>query len=395
MKRYKLAFLISHPIQYFSPLFKKISEESDLDLTVYYCSDETLKFFKDIGFGKKIKWDIPLLEGYKYKFLKNRSPKPSIFSGFFGLINFDIIKELNKNKYDAIIIHGWNYFTHILTIIFSKILKTKIMIRGDNSYSSEIKKPLFKRMLKRILFKYFIFKLIDIFLYIGEENKKFYRYYGVPENKLFFVPYSVDNERFGKVYEDLKDKRKELRRKMNLPEDFIIILFVGKLIHKKRPFDLLKAFEKIDNEKIMLLFVGEGYLRESLENYVKNNNLKNVIFAGFKNQSEIPYYYLISDLFVLPSGMGETWGLVVNEAMNFELPIIVSDLVGCSKDLVKHGENGFIFKPGDVDALSRYLDILIKDADLRKNMGKKSLEMIKKYSYGESIKGIKRALKYF
>ena len=67
MKKYKIAFLISHPIQYFSPLFKEMAKHKEIDLTVYYCSDESVRGMKDVGFGINLKWDIPLLEGYNYK----------------------------------------------------------------------------------------------------------------------------------------------------------------------------------------------------------------------------------------------------------------------------------------------------------------------------------------
>lgn len=384
-KNYKIAFLISHPIQYFSPLFKQMSKNNKIDLTVYYCFDETIRYFKDIEFGKKIKWDIPLLEGYKYKFLRNYSPKPSIFKGFFGLINVGIVRELFKSNYDLLIIHGWNYFTHILAIFMAKLKRIKVFMRGENPYKQEIKKSKLKIVLKKILLKNFIFKLIDGFLYVGEQNKKLYKFYGGSEKKLFLFPYAVDNERFAREYEKLK-KQKNLKEKLNLPCDKIIILFVGKLVDKKRPFDLLKAYEIIKNEKKALLFVGDGYLRKELEDYVKDKNINDVYFAGFKNQTELPLYYTCADIFVLPSDIGETWGLVVNEAMNFELPIIVSDMVGCAEDLVKNGENGFIYKVSDIEKLAEYLEVLIKDKDLKEKMSRKSKEIIKKYSYGESIR---------
>lgn len=392
-RKYKIAFLISHPIPYFSPLLKKMSRDEEIDIMVYYCSDETLKTFKDTGFKREIKWDIPLLEGYRYKFLKNHSPVPSIFKGFFGLMNFGIIRELFKNKYDVIIIHGWNYLTHVLTIFIAKLRKIKVFLRGENPYNQEIKKKKFKIILKKSLLQGFLFKLIDGFLYIGNQNKKFYKFYNVPENKLYFVPYAVDNKRFKEEYKRLKDKKIELRKELKLPVDKIIILFVGKLIDKKRPFDLLKAFEKIKDKNKALLFVGDGRLRENLKKYVKEKNIKNVIFAGFKNQTELPLYYTCADIFVLPSTMGETWGLVVNEGMNFELPIVVSDMVGCAEDLVKDGENGFIFKTEDINQLAECLQKLIKNRDLRKKMGKRSGEIIREYSYEKDVQNLKICLK--
>ncbi len=391
MRKYKIAFLVSHPIQYFSPLFEKMNDNEKMDLTVYYCSDETLKTFKDRGFNREIKWDIPLLSGYKYKFLKNYSPKPSIYNGFLGLMNWGIVKELKNKKYDALIIHGWNYFTHTLSIITAKLSRIKLFIRGDNPLNQELKKSYYKIFLKRIILQNFLFKLIDVFLYVGQENKRFYKFYGVPEKKLFFMPYAVENERFIKNFKELKNQRDEIKEEIGISSQKIVILFCGKLIDKKRPFDLLKGYERIENKNKALLFVGDGYLKKELENYVKEKNLKNVFFLGFKNQTELPKYYTIADIFVLSSS-SETWGLVVNEAMCFGLPVIVSDMVGCGKDLVRYGENGFIYPVGNIEKLSFYISKLLEDKKLRESMGKKSLEIIKKWSYEKNIKGILSAI---
>jgi len=392
MRNYRLSFLLSHQIQYFSPLFREINKKANIDLTVYYCSDETVKRFKDKEFGKFIEWDIPLLEGYKYKFLKNYSPKPSIYAGFFGLTNLNVIQELKKDGIGILIVHGWGYFTHIYAIIIARLSGITVLLRGENTLSLEILKPYWKRLIKKLILQYGIFKLVNVFLYIGIENKKFYKYYGVPENKLVFAPYCVENKRFHSEYRRLKRKRNELKIRLGFPEDTIITLFVGKLIDKKRPLDLIKAYEKIRSKKKSLVIVGDGILRKKLGTYVNRYRINNVYFVGFKNQTELPSYYTIADVFVLPSGLGETWGLVVNEAMNFELPIITSSIVGCSDDLVRHGENGFVYKMGNIDELAGYLEFLITNEESRKEFGSRSLEIVKNYSYGSIINGIVKGL---
>jgi glycosyltransferase involved in cell wall biosynthesis len=457
MHRYKLAILVSHPIQYQAPLFKKLAKETDL--TVYFCWDFGVgKESYDIEFGKKLSWDIPLLEGYNYKFLKNYSLKPS--SEFWGQINFGIIKELisrtsdvpevqppqisncrrqsreagleveprkierglsmwrgwtsntNNNqylgsptsrtsdvqnsKYDAILVFGWNSFTNWLVFLTAFLHKTPIFLRGENPLNQELLKPEWKIEIKKIILGW-LFKRISAFLYIGEENKKFYEFYGAPEPKLFFCPYAVENERFIKQVKS--EKRKANRKKLGIKEKDVVILFVGKLIEKKRPMDLLKAYElltksyKLKTKSLSLVFVGDGALRRELEDYAKEHNLQNVYFVGFKNQTELPQYYVISDVFVLPSGIGETWGLAVNEAMCFSLPVIVSDIVGCGPDLVKHGENGYIFPLGNIEKLAEYLGELVKKPARIKTFGKKSFKIIQEYSYEKDIEGILTALK--
>lgn len=211
MEKYKLAILTSHPIQYQTPLFKKLAENSEIDLTVYFNWDFGVKNSYDREFGKEVKWDIPLLNGYKYKFLRNFSLMPS--SGFWGQINLGIIKELIGGKYDTILIFGWNSFTNWLVFLTAFIFKISIILRGENPLNQEFLKPKWKIKVKKIILGN-LFKHIAAFLYIGEENRKFYKYYGVPKNKLVFVPYAIDNDRFMAASELLKGKRKMLRKKL-------------------------------------------------------------------------------------------------------------------------------------------------------------------------------------
>lgn len=390
MRKYKLAVLVSHPIQYQVPLFKILAQHPEIDLVVYFCTDWGVKEKFDSGFGKKIKWDIPLLEGYKYKFLKNWSIKPR--PTFFGQINFGVITELIKNKYDAIIIHGWNAITNLLAFLGARLTKTSVLMRGENPLFYEFYKPKFRILIKKFLLRK-LFRKIGAFLFIGEENKRFYQFYGVEEEKLFFTPYAVDNDRFMKEYHRLIGKKEELRKRLlGIDSDKVVILFVGKFISKKNPLDLLKAYKMLDCKNKVLVFVGEGTLRKEMEWYIRNNSLKDVFIIGFKNQTELPQYYILGDIFVLPSGIGETWGLVVNEAMCFKLPVIVSNVVGCVPDLVKDNENGYIFPVGDIKRLRDYLKDLVENPEKRRKFGGRSFGIIQDYSYENDIEGILEAL---
>lgn len=390
MEKTKLAILTSHPIQYQAPLFQKLAQCPEIDLTVYFCWDFGVKKESfDPEFGKKIKWDIPLLEGYKYEFLKNYSPKPS--SCFWGQINPKIIIK----KYDAIIIFGWNSFTNWLTFLTAFAMKIPVFLRGENPLNQEFLKPKWKIKIKKMVLGW-LFKQISVFLYIGEENKKFYKFYGVYDEKLFFAPYAVDNERYLTASKKFGIKNYKLRKESKISKNDAVILFVGKLIEKKRPKDLLRAYENLlvcKKYSICLFFVGDGVLRPKLEKYAEEHNLKNVHFVGFKNQTELLKYYALADILVLPSGVGETWGLVVNEAMCFSLPIIVSDMVGCGADLVKEGENGHIFPLGNIKKLTHYLEDLVENNFKRISFGETSLEIIKNYNYKKNVKVILEELK--
>lgn len=379
----KIIILTSHPIQYQAPFFKEINLNKDIELKVFFEQKNNLNNsgFFDKQFNRKIKWDIPLLEGYNFYYIKNL---------------FDFCKKIKKEKPDAILIFGWDSFYKRFIILFSNLFKTKIFVRSENPLNQEQRKNGLKQWIKKIILKV-LFRRISAFLYIGEQNRKFYKSYGIPEEKLFFIPYSVDNKRLQNSYNNLKLRKQVFRNELNIKEEDVVVLFVGKFIYKKRPLHLLRAYKKVldlhkDGNKIHLIFVGEGELRGEMEDYIDKNNLSDVYLVGFKNQTELPEYYTMSDIFVLPSGIGETWGLVTNEAMNFELPIIISNMPGSGYDLVKEGENGYMFKLGDIDDLSSKISELVENKEKRENFGKKSFEIINNYNYEKDVKGILKAL---
>ncbi len=379
----RVIFFLSHPIQYQSPLFQLIAKEKDIDFSVCYFTDHTIGGI-DQQFGERIKWDVPLLEGYKYKFLKNYSLKPAVSGKFWGLVNFGVFNYLLKEKPDSIVVHGWAYFSNLLLLLSAKILQINVIMRAESPMKQEK-----MNLLKKIILKYFV----NSALYLGTQNKKFYLAYGMHDSKLFKAPYCVDNSRFGEYYKKIFPFKEAHKRQFGLLKSDITILFSGKYIEKKRPMDLLRAFKMIDRKDTKLIMVGEGEKRAEMEQFIIDHRLsEKVKLTGFVNQTEISKYYGIADIIVLPSGRGETWGLVLNEAMNFHLPLIVSDMVGSSDDLVIEGENGFNYPCGDVKTLSEKIKILVGDVSLRKTMGGKSAEIVKEFSYKKIIEGLKKAI---
>ncbi len=377
----KIAILKSHAIQYEVPLFRRLEAENDIDLTVYFSWDFGAKETYDPEFGKKVKWDTPLLGGYRHVFLKNISPRPS--SNFWGQINPGVAREIWKGAYGAIIISGWNSFTNWLAFLTALLRKTPVYWHGESPLNQELLKTGWKQTMKKIVLRR-VFEKSRGVLCIGLENKKFYASYGVPEEKMHFVPYAVDNANF------MVQRRKHKGRPA--------ALFVGKLIPKKRVFDILEALrilKKGDMSRELLpalSLVGEGALRKEMEEYVRRNSLEHVRFAGFQNQKELPNWYAESDIFILPSGAGETWGLVVNEAMCAGLPVVVSDMAGCAADLVRHGKNGFVFPCGNAERLAEYVRRLAENEEERRAFGEESKKIIREYSHEKDVEGIRKAL---
>lgn len=380
-----IIFINSHPIQYFAPLYKSMNEHG-ITTEAWYCSDESIKGARDKQFGVDVKWDIPLLEGYKSRFFKNYSWKPSHSTGFFGLMNLGMIRELFRIPKSVIVVHGWHYFTHLSILLLAKLKGHTVCLRWEMPQNQEALKQGFKQSVRRAVLKHLLFPRISYFLNIGTQNRMLYKSYNIADSRLIFCPYSVDNKRFRSEHEKLSPSKNALRKKMNIPENAKVIVFSGKYFDKKKPLDLLDAFIRLNDINCWLIMVGEGELRAKMETLICDQQLTNVILTGFINQSQISEYYAVGDVFVMCSTVGETWGLSVNEAMNFNLPVIVSDLTGCSIDLVKNGNNGYVFKTGNIDELTLRLKEVLIEKKLSWTSSSHSIVDI--YSYNTVCKNI-------
>lgn len=363
----KLAIIISHPIQYYAPLFQLLALQCEL-MVFYTFGKHSEKEIFDEGFKKKISWDLPLLENYNYYFVENKAKIPGHY--FNGIKNPTLINDIRAFQPHAILIYGWSYRSHLKAIRSFKG-KVPVWFRGDSTLLDPL--PFWKKWIKDIFLNW-VYRHLDLAFFVGQENKSYFKRYGLKENKLIFAPHAVDNERFS---EDRSTEAIELRQRFGISNEEILILFAGKFEAKKDPVILLEAFIKSDRPLTHLLFVGNGELEKSLK--LKVNDLgkyedgistkemdrrhrlaKRIHFMDFQNQTQMPVVYQTCDLFCLPSkGPNETWGLAVSEAMASGKAILVSDKVGCTKDLVSP-ENGYIFKSRDLTEITGIINILEK-----------------------------------
>lgn len=398
-KKYTVAVIASHPIQYQSPLWRKIAENPQIDLIVYYCVNWGVNKpqFDPKFFGRPYQWDIPLLEGYKYKFLRNYSPKPKPKLG--GFMNPGVFLELWKNKYDAVLIMGWMDVTFWFAFLAAKIKNIPVLLRVVNSsnYDRHVKRSnillFFKRIYLTALFRFFV----SGFLAIGSWNKEMYLKYGVPEKRIFHFPYAVWNEFFMNELQKYTDNGEEIRNELGIGPKTKVITYAARFVEEKHPEYIIRAYGKIKNlPDTMLLMIGDGPMRKSLEEETKEKQLNNVKFLGFKNQTELVKIYAVTDIFVRADDyIKGDWGATVNEAMACGLPIVAPDTIGAQADLIREGENGFVYHLGDIDVLSEYIKKLVLDEKLLESMKKKSKEIISKWSYKEDVEGLLSALKFY
>ncbi|NEU71610.1 glycosyltransferase family 4 protein [Hassallia byssoidea VB512170] len=385
----RIAYFVSHPIQYQAPLLRLIAADPEIELKVFFYNDFSLKPYQDLGFGRVIEWDVPLIEGYDYCFLNSWGSKQQQMSQ--QSLAKDISKQLKQGQFDAVWVHGWSWLCSIQVVLAANRLGIPVLLRGETSGLGEPTHPLKKRAKRAFL--NWLFPKIAAFLYIGTLNRQFYKNYGVEDDRLFCVPYAVDNDYFQQRVILARPNREELRRSLNLDFGRPIILYAAKLIEVKRPQDLLAAYRLLSSDGIepkpYLLFVGDGILRLTLEAEAKKTNWQSIRFLGFRNQSEMPAIYDLCDVFVLPSNF-EPWGLAINEVMNAGKAVVVSDRVGCAPDLVREGQNGRIFPVGEITDLAEAIRFCID----HQTAGDISLKQIQKWSYQEDIQGLKQALNY-
>ena len=391
-KKWRLAYLVSHPIQYQAPLLRLISAEPDIDLTVFFCSDLSVREYHDVGFGQALQWDVPLLDGYRHEFLPAFGGTDRL--SFWRPLTHGLARRLDEGNFDALWIHGWGYWSHLLAVSSARRRGVKILMRGESGLHLTTRGRV-RRGLKRILMHYLVTN-VDAFLTIGEHNRKYYLHHGAAPERLFPVPYSVDNAFFQEKAARAGPDRERLRTLLGLAPGRPVILYASKMIERKRPGDLLEAYIRLSGDGThepdpYLLFIGDGELRPELEARAARLNWNSIKFLGFKNQTELPGYYDLCDVFVLPS-VQEPWGLVINEVMNAGRAVIVSDEVGCAPDLVKSGENGYVFKAGDISDLRNALVSVLNNLEMTRDMGRKSLEIINHWGFREDIAGLHGAL---
>lgn len=385
----RLAVVVSHPIQYYSPWFRHLAQQSDLILQVFYLWDFGITTRHDPGFGHALQWDIPLLEGYAHVFVSNRAVNPGSHH-WRGLNNPGLVEAVLAWQPDALLLFGYAYRSHLTLLLDPRLWRLPILHRGDSHALCPRRglRPQLTRLLRRLLFRRFAAVLA-----VGQANAAWLAGSGVPTDRIVIAPHAVDNARFRSAHAAAAVEAAQQRDALGIPATAPVVLFAGKFEAKKRPLDLLLAFAALGHPTARLVFVGAGVLDAELRHQAARLAPERVILLGFQNQSAMPGIYALGDLLVLPSyGPGETWGLCVNEAMNLARPAIVSSHVGCGPDLVLPGRTGWIFPAGDSAALTAVLADALADPQRLRAMGEAAQAHVGQFSYARASQGLRQAL---
>jgi glycosyltransferase involved in cell wall biosynthesis len=396
VKPVRLAYLVSHPIQYQAPLLRRIAQEPDIDLTVFFGSDFSVCGYQDPGFGVDVKWDVPLLDGYKHIFLPRL--RDNATASIASPLNRGILGRLRGQGgelgYDVLWVHGYSTVNAMHGMLAAKSLGIPVLLRAESwlrdrgrSGPKLAAKQMFFAMLKR---------LVDGVLPIGTLNAEYWQHYFGDDVPQFRMPYAVDNAYFAQRARDASAGRAELQAELDLDPARPVVLFASKLQERKHCNQLIDAYTRLSPEAgaephPYLVIVGDGEERATLERQAAATGFAGIRFCGFRNQSELPRFFDLATVFVLPS-RHEPWGLIVNEVMNAARPVILSDDVGCQPDLIADGVEGCVYPVGNVDGLTDALRRVLDTPGTAESMGRRALARIAGWGFEEDVQGLRRAL---
>jgi glycosyltransferase involved in cell wall biosynthesis len=385
----RLAIVLSHPTQYYSPWFRWLRAHTALTFRVFYLDETGLAPVRDEKFQTTFAWDVDLTSGYEWELVENTARRPDTLR-FFGLRNPSLHARIEDWGAEAILLFGYNYATHLKLIAWARLKKIPLLFRGDSHLLGRPGPRFLKRMLLTWLYRQFA-----AITYVGQANRDYFRHLGVADKKLFFAPHAVNAAHFDPALPQHRTVSLALRVELGLAAHTHVVLFAGKLIPQKQPLALLEAFLALRPPDTALVFVGDGPEKPAmLARAAAAEADIDLHFLPFANQSEMPARYLLADLLVLPSRGGyETWGLAINEAMHLGVPCLVSDETGCQRDLVTDGETGWVFPASDPaqlrEKLSTALTALATDAA---RIRAQVLNRVSHYTYRQATDGLLGAL---
>lgn len=353
----KVLFLTNIPSPYRVDFFNRLGRHCEL--TVWFeAANEANRQWKVDGLGRH----------FRYKFLKGRT---------FGLdkhLNPSIIRELAAQPFDVYILGCYSSPTEMIAIHWLKLHRKPFILNSDGGFPGD------ERWLLRKL-KTYLISSASLWLSSGSQCTRYLRHYGADGSRIREYPLAAAELPDGATAPLSPTERAKFKAQHRLGE--VTLLGVGQFIPRKGFDVLIRAFARIQQEaegrSVSLLLVGGGPEKTRYAQMVRESNVRNVTLLDFMQQRELVAYWKAADIFVLPT-RHDVWGLVLNEAAAFGLPIITTTKAGAAHDLVRDGENGFVIPPDDEDALVRSCLKLVQDREMRLRFGRRSRELAAKYS---------------
>jgi glycosyltransferase involved in cell wall biosynthesis len=385
----QLAIVSTHPIQYYAPVFRALARSKEVRPKVFYTWSQTSSAsVADPGFERQVTWDVPLLEGYEFEFVPNVASRPGTHH-FLGIRNPGLIQAIQGWEADAVLVFGWNLHSHLGALRYFKG-RLPVFFRGDSTLLDH--RGALKTALRRGLLGW-VYRHVDVAIAVGANNLDYYRWCGVPRERIPFAPHAIDTARFADPDGSHAERAARWRQELGIPAAARTVVFAGKLQPKKDPLLLLEAFSRCGAPG-HLVFVGNGEIEQQVRARAQGRG--DVHFLPFQNQSVMPAVYRLGDVFALPSrGPGETWGMALNEAMACRRPVIAGSKVGGARDLIA-ASNGWVFESGNLEQLTTILrNALTCEATLLGAMGIAAERESARWSAEAAAAGIQEAVLRF
>lgn len=386
---YKVAIIGYHPVPYQVPIYRAMEKHPRLDSTVIFLSRTGVDPSYDATMRATIRWDIDLLGGYSYKFLKNWG-NDTYRNAVIAHCNPAILGTVLSGQYQAVILPSYVSSTALMAIAAAKLRGVKVIMRAE---ADLINKPHGLRTVIKNLLLPTVLRLTDAVMYSCKRNHDYFRHYKVPEKKLFFIPCAVDNTYCLETERRLTGQKAEIRKSLGIPEDAFVMLSGARLHIRKRPRDLLDAFIAIagDFPRAVLVYAGDGPDRAALEQEAEARMPGRVKFTGFQNTSAMMELIYMSDIGVLASEYDPS-PKFLSEDFVFGKPVIASDHIGTAIDLVQHEKNGLIYPCGDIPALSAAMRRMMTDSAMLTAMQEDARKTADRWSPEADAAGIVEAL---
>jgi glycosyltransferase involved in cell wall biosynthesis len=365
----RVGVLLLHNIMapYRYPLFRALAAQPDIDLTVWFMSRSAKNRRWRHGVGEEL--------GFKYAVLPNIEFNYSSRDLFTYIVNYTFPWRYSQRSFDVLISAGWLDFAAQVGFVLSKLLHRKFILWSEStpnepSWRRSVAMPLVRTMVRGA----------DEYIAVGTRSRQYLEMLGAPRPRVFTAFSTVDVDHFRRVSAQARPSRNRRKVELGITRGRVL-LYCGQFIERKGLRYLLEAFAMVKREyqDIALALVGYGPQRSMLLEQTARLGMSDVHILDHVEVRDIPAMYALADIFVLPS-LEETWGLVANEAMACGLPVILTDCVGSSVDLVRDGRNGYVVPAADPASIADRCLRLLRDPVLLERQSQCSLEHIQGFT---------------
>ena len=374
MKR-RILILTEIIAPYRIPIFNALAARQEIELHVVFLSESDTSLRQWKVYLEEIQFSYQVLQSFRRR-----------IAGFHVLITRGVSGALDRANPEVIVAGGYNYVAMWEAKRWARLRGIPFLLWSESN-SQDSRRNLWPvEFAKR--------KFIDDcqgFVVPGRSAAEYLAGLGAGKEKIFVAPNAVDVQRFAKGGEQTPRNRAQMDQSGLPPQYF---LYVGRFVRSKGIYDLLKAYSDLPEDVRQtagLVFVGDGKERSELMRRSREIRTGCVIFPGFVQRDELPAYYANANALVFPTH-SDPWGLVVNEAMACGIPVIATDVAGCTADLVCDGMNGYVVRARHPGQLTQAMLKLVNDPPLRRRMGQAAMNKTQSFTPQAWADGMTRAL---